>query len=235
MKNTQKSIGKLTPEQQKRNQKMKKHGVKISRELRDIIHGYIISDGYIKKEGNLTVEQGIEQEKFVIWLYEKLKHLCTDNAPTNVLNPSGGRLIRSVRFNTRNLLYGFEAMWYKNIKDENGNVKRRKTLPERIEGFFTPTFITLWFAGDGTKETSYKAAKIEVTAFTQKERERLQQAFKNKFDINTKINKAGVSKSGTQQWVLQIPASEYDKFRDIITKMDLIPTLFPHKLHKKST
>jgi hypothetical protein len=124
-------------------------------------------------------------------------------------------------------------MWYKLETDANGKTLRRKSLPKSIACFFNSTFVTLWFAGDGTKNTDYRAAKIEVTAFTPEDRRLLQDLFKSKFDITTKINKAGFSKSGTQQWVLQIPADEYDKFLDIITRIDLIPTLFPYKLHKK--
>lgn len=228
---------KKTPKskQLKIKEKMEINDVRISRELRDIIHGYIMSDGYITTTSSLQVENGIDQEKFVRWMYEKLKPLCTAKGPTEVqrFDKRTNQTYRSIRFYTRSLLCGFNSMWYKVETDANGKKVRRKCLPKNIAGFFNSTFVTLWFAGDGTKETQYRAAKIEVTSFTPKERILLQNLFKKKFDITTNINKAGVSKTGTQQWVLQIPASEYDKFRDLITKIDLIPALFPHKLHKK--
>lgn len=221
--------------QKKINKKMKKYKVKISKQLRDIIHGYIMSDGYISKTSNLQVDQSLDQEKFVKWLYEKLKPLCTDHGPTvfTRLDKRTNKTTRSVAFNTRSLLYGFNSMWYKQETDANGETVRRKSLPKSIACFFNSTFVTLWFAGDGTKNKDYRAAKIEVTSFTPEERLLLQGLFKSKFDITTKINKAGVSKTGKQQWVLQIPANEYDKFRDLITEIDLIPTLFSYKLHKK--
>lgn len=212
--------------------KLEKDNIRISKELRDIIHGYIMSDGYINKADSLQVENSIDQEKFVRWMYEKLKPLCTDNGPKEVPNRDK-RTNRSIRFYTKAILCGFNSMWYKVETDDSGKQVRRKCLPKSIAGFFSPTFVTLWFAGDGTKETNYRAAKIEVTAFTNEERLLLQSLFKSKLGITTKINRAGFSRTGTQQWVLQIPASEYDKFRDIITEMDLIPTIFPHKLHKK--
>jgi LAGLIDADG DNA endonuclease family len=216
-------------------EKMNKNNVRITRELRDIIHGYLMSDGYMKKTNQLQVEQSLDQEKFVQWMYEKLRHLCTDHKPTNVskLDKRTGNETKAVRFYTRALLCGFNSMWYKEVTDSNGKTLRIKTLPKSIACFFNSTFVTLWFAGDGTKETNYRAAKIEVTAFTPEDRSLLQSLFMSKFGIITKINKAGVSKTGTQQWVLQIPADEYDKFRKLITEIDLIPTLFPHKLHKQ--
>lgn len=214
---------------------MKKTNVRISKELRDIIHGYLMSDGYITNTNCLQVDQSIDQEKFVRWMYEKLKPLCTDNGPTKLTRSDKrtNKTTHSIRFYTKALLCGFNSMWYKVETDANGKKVRRKCLPKSIANFFNSTFVTLWFAGDGSKETDYRAAKIEVTAFTQEERLLLQKLFKSKFGINTRINKAGVSKAGTQQWVLQIPADQYDSFRALITEMDLIPTLFPHKLHKK--
>lgn len=216
-------------------QKMKKNDVRITRELRDIIHGYIMSDGYVNKFGSLQVDQGSDQEKFVKWMYEKLKPLCTDNGPQLVIRTDKRKnnQTQSYRFNTKRLLCGFGSMWYRSETDSNGKPVRRKTLPKSINCFFNSTFVTLWFAGDGTNEKDCRAAKIEVTAFSPKERVQLQKLFYDKFEIKTDINKAGRSKTGTDQWVLRIPADEYDKFRDVITKIDLIPTLFPYKLHKK--
>lgn len=45
--------------------------IKISRTLRDIIHGYIMSDGYINRDGALQVDQSKKQEKFVEWIMTK--------------------------------------------------------------------------------------------------------------------------------------------------------------------
>lgn len=217
----------------KRMKNMKKFDVRITQEIRDIIHGYVMGDGYLKDDA-LQVDQGIKQEKFVNWLYEKLKPICTDHGPQLVkrTDKRNGNVTQSCRFNTRRYLSGFASMWYRSETDSNGKTDRKKTLPKSIKCFFNSTFVTLWFAGDGTNEPDCRAAKIEVTAFTPKERQLLKMLFCKKFKIKTAINKAGKSEKGTDQWVLRIPASEYDKFRALITEIDLIPTLFPHKLHK---
>jgi LAGLIDADG DNA endonuclease family len=221
--------------QKKIKEKMEKNNVRISRELRDIIHGYMISEGYMTKNACLQVDQGVDQEKFVQWMYEKLKPLCTDKGPKLVTrhDERTGKTTLSVRFYTRTLVSGFKSMWYKLETDSNGKTKSRKTLPKSIECFFSPTFVTLWYAGDGTKEPDCRAVKLEATAFTPDERLILKRLFESKFGITTHINKSGVSKTGTQQWVIRVPAEEYNKFHDVITKIDLIPTIFPYKLHKK--
>lgn len=213
---------------------LKDNNVKISKELRDIIHGYIMSDGYVKNSGILTVDQSLQQEKFVEWLYEKLKDLRTDSSIQKVsrINSRTQKKSYSLRFSTKSLLVGFHRMWYKPYINEKGVTVFKKSLPKRIDGFFNSTFLALWFAGDGTKIGSI-GAKFNVTAFTSDERETLKKLFKQKFNIKVKINKAGISKAKNQQWTLNINASEYQRFRSLITEMDLIERYFPQKLHPK--
>lgn len=226
--------------QEKTRNKWRKANVKISKELRDIIHGYIMSDGYVAPSGSLQVDQSKAQVKFVEWLYQKCAPIRTDTAEiADVVRTDSrsGSKTYSKRFFTRTLLKGFRNMWYKpNIPfmEKNGQVSYIKRLPKSIACFFNSISITLWFAGDGTNRTDCKGANIEVTAFTVAERQTLQKLFFEKFDIAVQINKAGLTKKGTQQWNLAINAADYTKFRQLITQMDLIPTIFPYKLHKKN-
>jgi hypothetical protein len=207
--------------------------VKISKELRNIIHGYIMSDGYVNKDGYLQIDQSAQQIKFVQWLYDKLESLRTNTPISQVIriDKRTNKKTYSNRFHTRNLLKGFHAMWYKPYTDQKGNTKYQKCLPTSFPCFFDSTFITLWFAGDGTKMINQRGAKLEVTSFSPEERKQLQVLFKKKFNISVKINRAGQSKSGKEQWSLCINSGEYEKFRELITQMDLIPTLFSYKLN----
>lgn len=225
----------LSQEQLKIREKWAKANVKISKELRDIIHGYIFSDGYVTETGSLQVDQSKEQEKFLLWLYNKLEPIRTNSPISDVTRTDkrSGKHTYSKRFYTNTLLKGFRFMWYKPILDKEGQVKYRKCLPKSIACFFNSVCISLWFAGDGTKRTDCRGANIEVTAFSTEERQTLKKLFKHKFDISVTIIRAGVTKSGTEQWNLAINAIEYDKLRYLLTQMDLIPTLFTYKLHKQ--
>lgn len=211
----------------------KYNNIKISKELRDIIHGYIMSGGYVNKFGILTVDQSKQQEKFVEWLYEKLKDVRADNPIKKVFrtHPKTNKQSYSLRFSTRSFLVGFHRMWYKPYINENGVTVFKKSLPKKSDGFFNTTFLTLWFAGDGTKILGSTGAKFEATAFTAGERQILKVLFKKKFDIDVKINKAGFSKN--PQWTININASEYKKFRALVAESSLIEDLFAYKLHKK--
>jgi hypothetical protein len=124
-------------------------------------------------------------------------------------------------------------MWYTKIVQTDGSKVYKKTLPKSFACFFDATFIAVWFAGDGTKTLGYRGAKFEVTAFSVAERLTLKKLFLRQHGLKTNIIKSGLSQNKTQQWCLTIPASQYDIFRTLITKTNLILNLFPHKLHKK--
>lgn len=215
--------------------------VKISAKVRDIIHGYIMSDGYVDQLGRLTVDQGDNQANFVEWLYHELKPIRTNYPISNVSRTRRDRTrgpinTSSRRFFSRAVLKGFRHMWYKPYTDERGFVKVRKCLPKSLPCFFNSTLLTLWFAGDGTKTIGHKGAKFEVTNFLPEERQTLKKLFHQKFDLAVNIIRSGVSSSGggTSQWAIVVSAHDYPKFRNLITEMDLIPKYFPHKLHKKT-
>lgn len=209
--------------------------IKISKELRNIIHGYVMSDGYINTKGILQVEQNKKQKKFALWLYEKLKLIVSSSGIKQQIriHPKTKQKYYSLRFFTKEVLQGFHNIWYKPYKDNSGIIRYKKKLPNNIKCFFNEEFISVWFAGDGTKIIGSLGSKFEVTSFSVEERLKLKNLFFDKFNIKTQIIKSGISKKGTIQWALKIPSNEYYKFRHLITKIDLIPSIFPNKLHKK--
>ena len=215
---------------------MEKQNYKISKDVRNCLHGYIMSDGYIRN-GILTVDQSVKQKCFVLWLYDKFKSIRTPSPIKEVITIHPKSLIktRSLRFYTKAVLKGFHSMWYEPRVDQKGVIKYKKKLPKSIDCFFNETFISVWYAGDGTKIIGSLGAKFEVTSFTVEERLKLKKLFLTKFNIKTEIISSGLSKKKNPQWALKIPASEYQKFRNLITKQDLISTVFPYKLHKNES
>jgi len=258
MRHTEKFSKKIFPRSRNR--------VKISAKVRDIIHGYIMSDGYVDPRGRLQVDQGKRQSNFVEWLYHELEPIRTNYPidgilfsegkqkslrknstprrgfrvfPTNVRrtrnsNTRGPINTYSRRFFSKAVLKGFRHMWYKPYTDEHGVAKLRKSLPKSLPCFFNSTFLTLWFAGDGTKTIGHKGAKFEVTNFLPEERQTLKKLFHKKFGLSVNIIRSGQSRSGTSQWAIVVSSHDYPKFRNLITEMDLIPKYFPQKLHKKT-
>jgi hypothetical protein len=227
----------LSPEQLKTKKFWDKHPKLITREIRDIIHGYMLSDGSIEPGGALQVMQSLAQEKWVQWMYEELKTLRTSTraiSHNTITDDRTGKETYSVRFNTRSFLKGFRSMWY--VPDlirstKTGQKNFRKVLPKSINAILCPNVLTLWYAGDGSKIRGSLGAKIEATAFTAEERLILQSVLLRKLQLDVKINKAGTSKSGTDQYTLNFNAATYLEFRKCTSKFDLIQRLFPYKLH----
>ncbi len=127
-----------------KNSPAKRENVKITREIRDIIHGYVMSDGYLR-EGCLTVDQHAERSAFVEWLYSKLEHLTTRTGIKTVkrIDKRTNTTTYSKRFFTRRLLKGFNRMWYKvsGINKKTGKPVYVKTLPKNLKCFFSKSFI----------------------------------------------------------------------------------------------
>ena len=218
--------------------KWDKLNIKITREMRDIIHGYIMSDGYVEESGILTIDQGIDQEKFVKWLYGYLSPICkkpVGNASIIqvVERTRGNTATYSKRFFTKSVCKGFHKMWYKPFINNNGQTLFKKKLPNNISGFFSPIFLSVWFAGDGTKILGSLGAKYEVTAWSTEERLKLKELFLTKYQIDVNINRAGQSTRGNEQWTLNINSNNYAKFRSLITEISLIEKLFSYKLHPR--
>jgi hypothetical protein len=206
----------------------------LCQELQDFINGYVMGDGYINPQGILTVDQGEKQKKFVEWLHQKLKPILTESCTIQeVIRERNGKKTRSYRFNTRSVLQDFYTNWYKTDPQNPSDPVKKKQLPTNISDLFTPLFIIVWFACDGTKTIGSKGAKFEVTALSADERHLLKELFNLKYSIKANIIRSGLSKTGTEQWALVINSPEYDKFRDLITQNDLIQTIFPYKLHPK--
>lgn len=201
--------------------------MEINSNTDQIINGYTMGDGYLSSSGNLTVDHGAEQRKFVEWLFVHFKHLCTPNRQiSTVTRTRKGKVHKSFRFNTRSILKEYRTKWY---------LDNKKILPIDIEQMFTPLFISVWFACNGTKVIGSRGAKFDVTAYSPEEREVLKQLFKKKYNIASFVNRQGESVTKKTQWALVINADAYDAFRDLVTReTDLIQSLFPYKLHPKT-
>ena len=89
-----------------------------------------MSYGYVTKNGILYIEHSKKQEKFVLWLYNKLKLI---KAPSGIkeyirIHPKTKKKYYSLRFFTKAVLEGFHNIWYKPYKDHLGIVRYKKNF-----------------------------------------------------------------------------------------------------------
>ncbi|MBI5765884.1 hypothetical protein HZA71_01505, partial [Candidatus Falkowbacteria bacterium] len=87
----------------------------------------------------------------------------------------------------------------------------RKIVPKLIYRWLTPLTFAIWFMDDGSiKSKECQGKLLNTQSFDALSLKRLQQAIKNRYNIETRIRK---QKEGKQ---LYIPANEVGKLRDTI-------------------
>lgn len=216
--------------------------------LSSIINGYVMGDGYVFQEGSLQVDQGAKQRSFVDWMQGHLQPFLSEvGSKAKKLdreymerNPTS-----SYRFFTCNHLKNLHKAWYYEVEGINPRTGKEggylKKLPDNIRELFNPVFITVWYACDGSRypiNTQGRRVKFALDSYsTAQDRETLKSLFLELYGIKSEINKNGFSKKRVQQWKLDINAESYETFHKLITEdcnLDLIPRLFPHKLHKRN-
>ena len=97
---------------------------------KSIVFGYVISDGYLYKDGRLQVEQGSEQKEFVYWLHNQLKSLAAGEVKCVKKTHSKTKLeTYSYRFYTKKIFQDLVSQFYL-VKEG----KRTKIVPKNKAG-----------------------------------------------------------------------------------------------------
>ncbi len=109
----------------------------------------------------------------------------------------GSRLLRSIHCQA--------CRTTETLKERNrveGNT-RRKVVPPGIRDLLDPTSLAVWYMDDGGKaQNTPKGDYINVSNYTEPERELLRDAVNDVFGLKTRLHKAG----GNNQWNIYIPA-----------------------------
>lgn len=191
----------------------------------NIVIGLLLGDGYLYKDGRLQVEQSMNHQQYLEWLYSELLNL-SGKLSLNIkrIHPKTGKDSFSCRFYTLKCFTTLEYIFYKKLNNEK---KRTKVVPIQIEQFLDPVALAVWFMDDGGKaQNTKRAAYINATSFTSSERVLLQKAVQNVFGLKINIQKAG----GNNQYNFYIPASSYEKFCEIVLPTVLLIPEMAYKL-----
>lgn len=192
---------------------------RISKIQKDIIIGKILGDGHLETVNNKTfrlrIEHSIRQKDYVDWLYNELRDLAS-NKPKVKKQIVQGKEYTKYWFNTG---YSPSFRFYYHQFYNN----KKKVIPKLIHKWLTPLALAIWFMDDGSIKSKFHKAKILNTqSFDSESLNRLQQALRRRYNIETKLRK---QKEGYQIYIL---SSEVDKFKAIIDKY-ILPS-FRYKL-----
>jgi len=192
---------------------------KINKIQKDIIIGKVLGDGHLETVNNKTfrlkIEHSIKQKDYVDWLYDELYNLAS-NKPKIKKQIVQGKEYRKYWFNT-----GYSASFRFYYHQFYNN--KKKVVPKLIHKWLTPLALAVWFMDDGSsKSKKHKAKILNTQSFDNLSLNRLQEALRRRYNIETKLRK---QKEGYQIYIL---ASEVDKFKAIIARY-ILPS-FQYKL-----
>jgi recombination protein RecA len=186
---------------------------KITAHQKQIIIGKILGDGYLETTNGITyrlkVEHNIKQKEYVFWAYRELKNISPSKPKLKIHKSFNRKTYKKYWFNTS---YTTSLKFYGQQFYPEG----KKVVPKLIHRWLTPLAFAVWFMDDGSiKSKECKGKIINTQSFDEVSLKRLRLAIESNFKIKTTLRK---QKDGTQ---LYIPASEYDKLKQVIGKYTL--------------
>ena len=206
--------------------------VKINSELQfqhSILYGTLLGDSDLyPKKGIIQIEQCLQHQESLFWLFENLKSLTTGKIPSLVtrLDKRTQTFTKSYRFYTKALFHEWRLLFY--------NEKGIKKLPHNFSESLDSVAFTIWFLDDGGKCSGVKKGVFLILDnYTLDEIEIIQHTFKVRFGIKTQLHWSGKSSQGLQQKRLTITGDDYSSFYEIVLPIiSQIPTMENTKLAK---
>ncbi len=176
----------------------------------DIIYGTLLGDSHCEKRINnvrISFQQENSNVEYLMWLWSTLSKnmYCTLEKPKLLQRLKKDGVVRTYyklhtwTFSSFNYIYDD---WYR-----GGNFKR---VPLDIENYLSPLALACWAMDDGTKVG--KGFKFCTNAFLKEDIQLLSDALKNRYNITSSIQSAGIE----NQWQLYIWAQSMPTLREII-------------------
>lgn len=154
----------------------------LSNEQMPIILGSILGDAYVYPLGKICFEQGETQKHYLEWKYGKLKNLAYPKlARVERLDKRNGHKTVSYRF--------FLKQYFRSLR-ETFYQRGRKIIPQGIDEWMNPLFISVWYMDDGHLDKG-KSPLLATDAFSEKDRALLVTLLEGKFGLQTKITSKG--------------------------------------------
>ena len=183
--------------------------VKEGLDIRSIIIGILMGDGYAEKRKDktrITVKQGLVNESYLLWLHEIISRegYCSKERPKRRKQISKRGVEKYyLKFNT----YSYSS--FNEYRDKFYGKFGRKRLPIKIKEYLTPLAVAIWLADDGFVRNNGSAFCTDN--FNEEEVIKLKDIFKERYGIE-----AGVYKHMGKYNRIYIKRESMGKFRELI-------------------
>lgn len=196
----------------------KKARLKLTKRQKEIIVGLLLGDGHLETQNygktfRLKVEQSIAHKAYVDWLFSELQEFVL-TGPKARKKLSYGKIRWNYGFQTLSLgsLRFFAHQFY-------GEPAGEKRIPRIIRKLLSSLVLAVWFMDDGQiKSKKHRTLLINTQSFSRKDLQVLQAALRERFGIETSLQKA------RGQWRLYLQSSTIKTFLKLINPY-LIPSM----------
>lgn len=192
-----------------------------------LLYGSLLGDAYLyPKKGIIQLEQSVENQEYLFWLFEKLKSCTSGKSPSLVtrIDKRSGQQTQSYRFYTKALFHEWRPHFY----NESG----KKILPQNLSQLLNPTALAIWFLDDGGRCSGVKKGVfLTIDNYTPEQIETLGMILKTIFGLTPRLHKSGKSQSGNVQKRFTFTGENYELFYDILKPVILeLPSMVKKKL-----
>ena len=183
-----------------------KEKLKLKEIQRSILTGLLLGDGHLETQNNgktyrLKVEHSLEQEDYVMWLYNYFKEW----APSGLFYKKRKNGQESVGFTT----YSHGTFRFYGQQFYKGKVK---VIPKLIHKLLNPIGLAVWVMDDGSRKSSlHKTYIIHTLGYAKPELKRICDVLLEKFGLKTKLH----AQKG-RYWRLYILSESANRFREVI-------------------
>ena len=198
--------------------------MKFSQHQTEIMHGLILGDGHLHQKRKthkpmFTQTFGQNAELFAKHVFEVFTDFCTPKGFYSYKVQSGKNSPFYQRFIVRTtsleVLQEFVNMYY----NVNSLGKRIKLLPLNIENIITPVVLAYFLMSDGNYHKTNHIIRLCTNNFTKQEVELLSTAIYNKYNIQSRVQRAR-----KEQYIIVISKSQVPQLQTLV-KPHIIPSM----------
>jgi hypothetical protein len=178
--------------------------------IHSIIYGSILGDAYVSRHGTVQFRQSLDKFQYIDWFYKNLSQYTTQKGISyfSQYDPRTQKFYYSCGFGTRRLFQNYRTLFYPTGV---------KVLPVTFADDIDATGLAVWFMDDGARTSqTEKAVYFTLDSFDTQEIDCIRQVFREKFGIDTTLQKAGTTSKGTPQRRIRIGVHSYPVFYDYV-------------------
>lgn len=194
----------------------------VSKNLRSILIGIIISDATVIKHGkyaSIKIDQGKSQKLFVEHLLDCLKDYCFE-PKINIRYKKELPYSYYFKTFTHPTFLEFYNLFYKEGK---------KVIPKDfVTNYIDPISLAYWIMGDGSYSKRDGIMYLHTQGFSYEEVLNMSLELNTKFNLHSTLHKEFLKTSQTTSYKIYIPKKDIDTIKNLVS--DHMLSIFNYKL-----